>query len=52
VRVAHFPIPSTKCFAPLSSISLTLTSRPKEARVGHFPIPSAKYFTPLTPILL
>jgi len=52
VRVAHFAIPSPKCFAPFSPMLLNLRSRFNEVRVTHFAIASPKCFAPLSPMLL
>ena len=51
VKLAHFAIPFSKYFAPLSPIVFQLRFRSKEVRVTHFSIPSPKYFAPFSPIL-
>jgi len=52
VRETHFEIPSSKYFAPFSSILLSQRLRFKEVRVTHFEIPSPKYFAIFSLLLL
>jgi len=50
VRVTHFAIPSTICFASFSPIPLSERERFKEERVTHFAISPPKNFAPYSPI--